>query len=437
MPSTLEKSNNIKNVDLEKRLDRLEREVNEMKKNTKSNINHNHTKLRFWVSSVLIFISAVFFVFSIAGFWLKSNIIKTDVWVEKTSEVIQNPSVRSDISIALTNAIFANINIDNYVADLLPDKAKPLAVPISNSLTDMTQKEIDKLMQTEIFIKSWQKLNQSAHSGLIKSLQSANTNTQEKGDILYFDGDKLMLNIQPVYASIRDGLASKGLGFVQNVTPNQINKQIQIAKVKQMPQILFAFNLINNAAFLMLIPMLIFGIGGLLVAFNRRRALIVFGVSSIVLLIVNVQAVYLLKYPFISGINNALQDSGGGSAQAIFNIYTKDLIYIDQIAIILMIILVLFALLAGPAKLAVWIRMQISKLFESKSDSPVVKWIIANTNYLITGLLIITFILTIFPIISSVWYLVTLFIVVGIICILLLSLRSNEKRTKKKLAKKK
>jgi len=437
MPSTLEKSNNIKNVDLEKRLDRLEREVNEMKKNTKSNINHNHTKLRFWVSSVLIFISAVFFVFSIAGFWLKSNIIKTDVWVEKTSEVIQNPSVRSDISIALTNAIFSNINIDSYVADLLPDKAKPLAVPISNSLTDMTQKEIDKLMQTDIFIKSWQKLNQSAHNGLIKSLESANTNTQEKGDILYFDGDKLMLNIQPVYASIRDGLASKGLGFVQNVTPNQINKQIQIAKVKQMPQILFAFNLINNAAFLMLIPMLIFGIGGLLVAFNRRRALIVFGVSSIVLLIVNVQAVYLLKYPFISGINNALQDSGGGSAQAIFNIYTKDLIYIDQIAIILMIILVLFALLAGPAKLAVWIRMQISKLFESKSDSPVVKWIIANTNYLITGLLIITFILTIFPIISSVWYLVTLFIVVGIICILLLSLRSNEKRTKKKLAKKK
>ena len=78
MPSTLEKSNNIKNVDLEKRLNRLESEVNEMKKNTKSNINHNHTKLRFWVSSLLIFISAVFFVFSIAGFWLKSNIIKTD-----------------------------------------------------------------------------------------------------------------------------------------------------------------------------------------------------------------------------------------------------------------------------------------------------------------------------------------------------------------------
>lgn len=437
MPSTLEKPNKIKNVDLEKRLNRLESEVNEMKKNTNNNINHNHTKLRFWVSSLLILISAVFFVFSIAGFWLKSNIIKTDVWVEKTSEVIQNPSVRSDISIALTNAIFSNINIDNYVADLLPDKAKPLAVPISNSLTDMTQKEIDKLMQSEIFIKSWQKLNQSAHNGLIKSLQSANTNTQEKGDLLYFDGDKLMLNIQPVYASIRDRLASKGLGFVEKVTPNQVNKQIQIAKVKQMPQILFAFNLINNAAFYMLIPMLIFGIGGLLVAFNRRRALIVFGVSSIVLLIVNVQAVYLLKYPFISGINNALQDTGSGSAQAIFNIYTKDLIYIDQIAIILMIILVLFALLAGPAKLAVWIRMQISKLFESKSDSPVVKWITANTNYLITGLLIITFILTIFPIISSVWYLVTLFIVVGIICILLLSLRNNVNQTKKKLAKKK
>ena len=435
MPTTPKKTNNI-NDDLEKRLGRLESEVKEMKKNNIPNSNNNHKKFRFWVSTLFIIISAIFFVFSIADYWMKTNIINTDVWVNKTSEVIKDPNVRSDISIALANALFAKVDVNNYVSDLLPDSAKPLAGPISNSLKDLTQKEIDKVMQTELFINTWNKLNQLAHKSLIKSLQNADTNNRDNGDLLYFDGDKLLLNIQPVYASVKAGLASKGLGFVDKITPSQIDKQIQIAEIKQMPNILYAFNLINNAALYMLIPMFIFGIGGLLVAFNRRRALIVFGVSSILLLITNVQAVYLLKHPFISGVSQALQSTGDNTAQAIYNIYTKDLIYIDRLAIILMVILVVFALLTGPARISVWIRLQISKLFRLKSESPIVKWLVANTNYLITGLLIVTIILTIFPIISSVWYLVTLFIVVGIICILLLSLPHGEKRIKKELSKK-
>ena len=204
-----------------------------------------------------------------------------------------------------------------------------------------------------------------------------------------------------------------------------------------MPTILLAFNMINKAALLMLIPMVIFGVAGLLISINRRKALLIFGLSSIVMLLVNVQAVYLSKYPFMSNVGKSLENMNSSSAQSIFDIYTKDLVLYDHIAIILMLVLVIFTFLAGPAKISVWIRLQISKLFKSKSDSPVVKWIVANTNYLITGLLIITFLLTIFPLISSTWYLLTLFIGVGIVCLLLLSLKSNIKIVKQRQSKKK
>ena len=202
-----------------------------------------------------------------------------------------------------------------------------------------------------------------------------------------------------------------------------------------MPTVLFAFNIINKAALLMIIPMLLFGIGGLLLAPDRRKGLMIFGISSIVLLVLNVQAVYLTQYPFIAGLNSALQNSNSASAQAIFDIYTKDLIYYDRVAIVLMLVLIAFTFLAGPAKMSVWIRAQISKLFDSKSDSQVVKWLVKNTNYIIAGLLIFTFILTVFPLINSVWYLLTLFVVVGILCIGLISLKNTQK-TKKPQSKK-
>jgi hypothetical protein len=425
-----------KSVDLEKRLAILESEVNEMQKTIKSKKTKSYKSLRFWSSSLIIVIASLFFVFSIAGYWLKSNIVDTDVWVSKTSEIIKDPSVQNDVSTVLTDTIFTKFDVDKYVAELLPEKAQPLAGSISGGMKSMTQKEIVKVLQSQAFINAWGKLNRAAHSGLINSLENASNNTQAKGDLLYFNGDKLMLNIQPIYSNIRDKLASAGLGFVNNISPAQINQQILITEIKQMPAVLFGFKVINSAGLLMLIPMLIFGVIGLLIAIDRRRALLIFGVSSIVLLLTNVQAVYLLKYPFMSAINNALQSDGSNSAQSIFNIYTSDLIYLDHLAIILMVILVIFAFLAGPAKVSVWIRMQISKLFSSKSKSPVVVWLADNSNYLIVGLLIVTFLLVIFPLMYSVWYLVSLFVIVGLLCVLLLSLKSSvQLPNKRKIAK--
>jgi len=423
-------------TDIEKRLSKLESDVKIIKK---SQITKKTTKNRLlpWVSAILLVFAAIFFIFSIAGFWLKTNIISNDVWVSKTSEVIQNPNVRSDISTSLSNSIFTKVNVNNYVSDLLPEKAKPLAGPISNSLQSFTQQQINKVMQTQAFINMWENLNRQAHSGLINSLQKANTNSLNNNDLMYFNGDKLMLNINPIYTNIRSKLSAKGLTFVDSITPGQVNKQIQIAKVQQMPTVLFAFNIINKAAFYMIILMLIFGVSGLLIAKRKRKGLMIFGVSSIILLILNVQAVYLSQYPFVASLSSALQNSNSASAQAIFDIYTKDLIYYDRIAIVLMIVLIAFAFLAGPAKISVWIRMQISKVFGSKSESQVVKWLVANTNYIITGLFTIAFLLTVFPLIKSVWYLLALFIVVGVLCIGLISLKNTQKTKKRQIKKKK
>ncbi|MEI6237763.1 MAG: hypothetical protein WCP03_04150 [Candidatus Saccharibacteria bacterium] len=436
MPSTRNKSSNSKDVELEKRLSLLESEVNEMKKTIKATNNKFHSKLKFWSSTLLIVIASIFFVFSLAGFWLKQNIVNTNVWVNKTSAVIQDPNVRNDISVALTDTIFTKFDAKQYITELLPEKAQPLAGPLSSNLKSFTQKEIDKALQSQQFITFWENLNQKAHSSLIKSLEKADTNSKDKNDLLYFDDDKLMLNIQPIYANIRDKMAAKGLNFVDRITPNQVDKQVQIAKVKNMPEILLGFNLINKAGLLMLIPMLLFGIAGLLIAVDRRKALMIFGISSVVLLITNVQALYLSKYPFMDNFKSALQSSDSASAQAIFNIYTKDLIYLDRLAIVLMVILVLFAFLSGPAKISVWLRLQVSKLFTAKSNSPIVIWLSKNANYLITGILIFAFIFTIFPIIHSVWYLVTLYILVGLICVLLLSIKSTSLLQTKKNKKK-
>ena len=61
-------------TDIEKRLSKLESDVKIIKK---SQITKKTTKNRLlpWVSAILLVFAAIFFIFSIAGFWLKTNII--------------------------------------------------------------------------------------------------------------------------------------------------------------------------------------------------------------------------------------------------------------------------------------------------------------------------------------------------------------------------
>lgn len=271
----------------------------------------------------------------------------------------------------------------------------------------------------------WEKLNRQTHAGIINSLENANDESKIGDNLVYIKGDDLMLNIKPIYASIRDKISSSGFTFIDKITPGQINKQITITHIEQMPLILLSFNLIEKAGCTMLIAMTISGIGGLALSNNRRKALMIFGISGMVLFVAHVQAIFLSQYAFMSGFKDLLNNADSATAQNIFDIYTKDLIYMDRLAMLLLALIIIFTFLTSPSKPSTWIRNQLSKLFKNKSESPIIIWISKNANYLITGILILTFILTIFPIIKSVWYLISLFVVVGIICVALVSLRNK------------
>lgn len=434
MPSTKVRSNLGSESDLEQRVIALEKEVEVMKKNAKiAKPKKDYKRLRFWSSAILIVLASLFFVFSIAGYWLKNNIVNTSVWVAKSNEVIRDESVRKDISNSLTNTIFEKVDVNQYVAEVLPDRAQPLAQPIASGMKSFTQQEIDKAMQTQAFLNFWQKVNTGAHGGIVKSIENAGKNAPESGDLLYFNGNQLMLNLQPVYANITDRLKSRGLNFVDKIAPDQITKQVEIAKIQQMPAILLGFKIINRAGLLMLIPALIFGVVATLVAKNRRKLLIIFGLATIVLLICGVQAVYLAQYPFMQKLQDALQGANTASAQAIYSIYTRDLVMYNRIAIVLMALMVLFAYLSGQGRVALWLRMQTAKLFNPRANSKYLKWLAKNTNMIITLLIVVGFILILFPLVHSAWYLVTIVFVAGALSILLIAIRASVSRTTKTL----
>ena len=107
----------------------LEKKIADLEYKLKSS-DKQKSKGSAFVTAILVFLTALIFCLSIISFWIRQTIFDTNTWVNKTSAIVASNAVQQDISTASTQAIFKAVNVDQYVSDLLPDKAKPAAVPI-------------------------------------------------------------------------------------------------------------------------------------------------------------------------------------------------------------------------------------------------------------------------------------------------------------------
>lgn len=369
-------SNN--NTALKDRIKELESEVSKLQKDLdKRQKKSIWDFLRKLLIVLLIILTALFINFSIVALYVRRNIVNSDVWVNKTTQIIKTPSVRQDISDALAKRIFSKTDAQANIKQILPDKVSVLSVPLTNTLQNYTSDQINKIMQSEQFIQFWQNSTRSAHSGIIDSLQSEG-NGQPDNNLLYIQNENLYLNLQPVFDNIKSKLSDRGLSFVNNVNLKGVQKTLPIAHIKNMQTVLGAFNALNKMAILTPLLALIFLVGALILSTKKRSVIIAIAMMTILLMLLNVQLLYLAKYPFVSSINNALASSSNSSAQSIYGILTNNLILFDRLVMAVMLLVILIAYFTGPYNFAKLTRKRTAALFKHIANSNLLKWLGKN-----------------------------------------------------------
>ena len=92
------------------------------------------TGWRRWVPWALVVLACVLALVAALNVWVKRQALSTDNFTNASSQLIEDPDIRSAISVYLVNQLYQNVDVGQALEQRLPPAAKPLAPTIAAAL---------------------------------------------------------------------------------------------------------------------------------------------------------------------------------------------------------------------------------------------------------------------------------------------------------------
>ena len=388
---------------------------------------HASTSYKSFFRYVLIILLTVLSVLSlnlaITSIWLKRSVIQTDSWTARSTALLQNESVRTDIATKITDEIFTETDIEQVVTGAVPPRLADVTPALVASLRQQTINKTSEILASEQFQTFWKNATASAHSGIIASLENGGAAPADTDQyVIYINDDQLLLNLKPIIQNAQTKLADTGLGFVSNLNTDAINRTVTLTQIQSLPRILAAFNLIDKSAPLLGVVAILCGAGALALSRSRRKTVIALGVTIIVIMIINVQGLTIAQYPFIQQFAS-LDAVSTATATAVYTLFVEGLIGLSRLVILLAVIVLIVAFLCGPSTVARATRGFINRALGPKRPTGFLGVVARYKTTIISVLAALAALLVVFPPITGQVFPVVVVSVASILSLWLYSLQ--------------
>lgn len=295
----------------------------------------------------LVVLAAVIGFLAVFSIWVKRQALETDNWVQTSSELLEDPEIRTQLADFMTDTLYANVNVEQTLSEKLPPDLKPLAGPASAGLRQLTNDLADKALQQPRVQQAWEEINRAAHQTLISVIED------DSGQPVTIDLGQLVGQVA----------SQVGLNVADKIPADA--GQITILPADKLSTAQKVVNLINKlSTWLTIVALLLFGLAIYLARGWRRVALrsvgfafVLIGLAVIVTrnlagdYVVNELASTASVKPAVSDawtIGTSLLDAGGGAM------------------IVYGILIVLGAWLAAPGGVATSIRRTLAPILENR-----------------------------------------------------------------------
>jgi len=103
--------------------------------------------------------------------WTERQALNTDDWVETSDRLIQNETIRVAVGDYLVDQLYANVDVEQELKEILPGDTKELAGPVSGGLRQVAGDGADQVLQTSTAQALWQDANRASHEQLLAVLE--------------------------------------------------------------------------------------------------------------------------------------------------------------------------------------------------------------------------------------------------------------------------
>ena len=291
--------------------------------------------------NALLGVTTVLLVIGIFAIWANRLLFNADNWSNTSTQLLQDPNIRSSTANYLVDQLYANVNVSQLLSNGLPPRLQPLAAPAAGALRNLAVQGAELALTRPRVQNLWAQANRAALLSFIAIVKGGKGPVGTKQGVVTLNLAQIVGNIASRLGLPPD-IASKLPPSVANLT---------ILKSNQLKFVQDAGNGIQGLALLLtiLVPVL-FALAIVLAPGRRRRTLMKVGFAGILAGVL----VLLGRSILHSQVPGALTNDASlkPTIAAVITISTAILSDVAGACIVIGIPLILAGWFAGPSRVA-------------------------------------------------------------------------------------
>ncbi len=298
--------------------------------------------------SILVAVASLLAVLAVFALWADRQALETDSWVETSTELLADDDIREALSVYLIDQLYANVDVENEIAKLLPPEVAPLAGPAAGAARSGAEQIADRALEQPRIQALWEDANRTAHELLIDVIE-------DNGDAVSTANGTVTLDLSQVLTQVS---AQTGLPDLSSKLPPDA-ATLEILRSDELSAVQEGVSLFRTFVWVVTVLALLLYAAAVYVSGDRRRetlravGLSFVGVGAIVLIARN-QAGDAL----VSSLTTNSSDEP--AVAATWSISTSLLAEIGGAMILYGIAVFFAAWVAGPTALATSFRRAIA-----------------------------------------------------------------------------
>ncbi len=261
-----------------------------------------------------------------------------------------NPAVQTFVATRVTNRLFSQVDVTAYVQEVLPDRAQPLAGPLTAALKTFTYQATLRVLQSDQFETFWVDANRLQHRALVRLLTGSKNPAVSQSS-----NGEITIDLNQVAEQVKTRLESTGISVFSKIPTDKVSGSITVFKAEGLYKARHALKVLDKLALVM--PFVVFACfgGAILLSRNRRRGFIAAAIAFTLGAVILAIGLATGRSFYLDAVTN-----GGllprDAAAAFYDTLLRLLHTSLRAVLTFSIVVVIAAVFAGPSRLAVWFR---------------------------------------------------------------------------------
>lgn len=293
---------------------------------------------------VVLVVAGLLLVLSSFAVWVNRVALDTGVFVDTSTELIEDDTIRSAVAARAVDELFANVDVQAEIEQQLPDDVKSLSGPTAAGLRQAAYELVERALEQPALQRLWRSSLEHSHETLVAVLEDESGAVTTTGGVVTLDLEQIVLE-----AADRVGIRSQ----VEDKLPADVG-QIVVLRSDELDTAQNAFQVLETLAWFLPLLALAAWIAAVGIARDRRAAVRNAGVVLLATGLVGLVAVGVVGRYIVDSLTS--ETDVRAAADNAWDILTELLRASFRTYVVAGVLFVVAAWLAGPGYRAIAAR---------------------------------------------------------------------------------